>query len=464
MEYDVFICHASEDKKDFVKPLADALVKENLKVWYDKFELTLGDSLREKIDYGLANSRYGLVVLSRAFFGKKWAKEELDGLAARQTSEKEKVILPVWHGVGYDDVKKFSPMLAGKLAARSEEGLEAVVAQIVSVCKEEPLSERRSVFQAGGPFGLREQYLEIIRKNNRIEWNKLISETLEPIPNQLKDWKKEGETAASKGGKDWEQAVLKVANICLPAFIPIFASIEAGRPDLWKESIRVLRRLALLEDEMGGGTVCVLRIGNHMLYVAGSLGMALSVYTRQLNFVDEWISLPMPILRGQKESLWLNIRYAHSPPVGFELKEPFKFLLSIYQSDYMKGFFTSQERLTDSLFLSNLLASLVELRHFAQTENGQIAFVEHQKIRIDHVCPLWVAMGTQRFKILTVDLFGSSQDVVKFVFPSGFTTADKFWCMWKQWWNACIEYWESRGYYNLGLCEYMMLPGEPTKY
>ena len=55
MKYDVFICHASEDKKDFVKPLADALIKEKMRVWYDEFELTLGDSLREKIEIGRAH-------------------------------------------------------------------------------------------------------------------------------------------------------------------------------------------------------------------------------------------------------------------------------------------------------------------------------------------------------------------------------------------------------------------------
>ncbi len=154
MEYDVFICHASEDKKDFVKPLANALAKQNLKVWYDEFELTLGDSLREKIDYGLANSRYGVVVLSKAFFEKKWTKEELDGLAARQTSEGKKVILPIWYKVGCEDVKKFSPMLAGKLAARSEEGLGVIVSKILATFKEEPPLKRKSVFQTTNQVSL----------------------------------------------------------------------------------------------------------------------------------------------------------------------------------------------------------------------------------------------------------------------------------------------------------------------
>lgn len=65
--YDVFICHASEDKEAFVRELAEALSKY-LRVWYDEFSLSLGDSLRRKIDYGISHSRYGIVVLSEDFF------------------------------------------------------------------------------------------------------------------------------------------------------------------------------------------------------------------------------------------------------------------------------------------------------------------------------------------------------------------------------------------------------------
>lgn len=198
MKYDVFICHASEDKKGFVKPLADALVKENLKVWYDEFELTLGDSLREKIDYGLANSRYGVVILSPEFFAKKWPKEELDGLVARQTSEGKKVILPIWHKVNYEDVKKFSPMLAGKFAARSEEGLEAAVAQIVAACKEETPSKRVPVSQTSEQipkwisnlsldiYNIIQQYNAIPRFQEMVrEWAKAHQREI----NKQREWK-----------------------------------------------------------------------------------------------------------------------------------------------------------------------------------------------------------------------------------------------------------------------------------
>lgn len=63
-EFDVFISHASEDKAEIARPLAESLARAGLRVWLDEFELQLGDSLREKIDQGLSLSRFGVVVLS----------------------------------------------------------------------------------------------------------------------------------------------------------------------------------------------------------------------------------------------------------------------------------------------------------------------------------------------------------------------------------------------------------------
>lgn len=131
-DYDCFVCHASEDKEPLVNGLVDKLRMKGYKIWYDEFTLTLGDSLREKIDHGLLNSRFGIVILSKAFFAKDWPKKELDGLVAREI-EGTKVILPVWHGVKKGDVIKFSPSLAGRLAVSTEKGLDVVVEQISRV-------------------------------------------------------------------------------------------------------------------------------------------------------------------------------------------------------------------------------------------------------------------------------------------------------------------------------------------
>jgi len=114
-KYDVFISHASEDKNEVVRPLAIALQSEGLSVWYDEFELKIGDSLRRKIDMGLANSRFGIVVLSKEFIRKGWTNYELDGIITK-TMTGEQVMLPIWHNITKQEVIDFSPSLADKLA------------------------------------------------------------------------------------------------------------------------------------------------------------------------------------------------------------------------------------------------------------------------------------------------------------------------------------------------------------
>ena len=128
--WDVFISHASEDKASFALPLAEALRAQRLNVWFDAFTLTVGDSLRRSIDRGLAQSRFGVVILSEAFFQKHWPQLELDGLVAREAAG-VKVILPVWHGVDVHRVRLHSPLLADRLAVSSANGLEHVVAQLM---------------------------------------------------------------------------------------------------------------------------------------------------------------------------------------------------------------------------------------------------------------------------------------------------------------------------------------------
>lgn len=49
-EYDFFICHASEDKDEVVRLLAEQLGARGSSVWYDEYELKVGASLRDSIE------------------------------------------------------------------------------------------------------------------------------------------------------------------------------------------------------------------------------------------------------------------------------------------------------------------------------------------------------------------------------------------------------------------------------
>ena len=138
--FDVFISHASEDKDEVVRPLAAALRGTGLSVWYDEFELQIGDSLRRKIDKGLASSRFGVVILSRAFFGRGWPEYELDGLVTRAISG-EQILLPIWHNVTKREVMDYSPSLADRIArSTATHTVEEIAAEIVDVIRNPPES------------------------------------------------------------------------------------------------------------------------------------------------------------------------------------------------------------------------------------------------------------------------------------------------------------------------------------
>lgn len=134
-DFDVFISHASEDKDDLVRPLAQALQDRGLDVWYDEFTLKIGDSLRRKIDSGIARSRFGIVVLSPPFFAKGWSQYELDGLVTMSVSGAQ-VLLPLWHGISKDEVLRQSPSLADKVALRTADyTVDEIAEEIASVVR-----------------------------------------------------------------------------------------------------------------------------------------------------------------------------------------------------------------------------------------------------------------------------------------------------------------------------------------
>ena len=132
----MFVCHASEDKDDFVRPLAEALRKAGHQVWYDEFTLKWGDRLRRSIDRGLASSKFGIVVLSANFFEKEWPQRELDGLTALELDDGRKRILPVWHNIDATVIKQHSPTLGDVIGVPSAQGIDFVVTKLSELLRE----------------------------------------------------------------------------------------------------------------------------------------------------------------------------------------------------------------------------------------------------------------------------------------------------------------------------------------
>ena len=90
----VFISHSSADKP-FVRDLAVELRSHGLDVWYDDWEIAVGDSIIDKIFEGLRASDTLVVVLSPVSVASRWVKEELNTVVMRRVSENDIRILPV---------------------------------------------------------------------------------------------------------------------------------------------------------------------------------------------------------------------------------------------------------------------------------------------------------------------------------------------------------------------------------
>lgn len=135
MEWDVFISHATEDKANFVKELAQKLSSAGAKVWYDEFTLKVGDSLSKMLDQGLINSHFGVIVISPFFISKGWTDYELRSFINREVGYK-KVILPIWHNITKTEVQGFSPFLADKFALNtSNSSLDEIALKILEVVR-----------------------------------------------------------------------------------------------------------------------------------------------------------------------------------------------------------------------------------------------------------------------------------------------------------------------------------------
>lgn len=133
--WDVFISHASEDKDAVARPLSDALQARDVSVWLDELEMTIGDSLRRKIDRGIRSSRFAAVVVSPHFFAKGWTQYELDGIVTLTVAGHQN-LLPVWHEVTKADVLTHSPSLADKVArSTATHTIEEIADEISAVVK-----------------------------------------------------------------------------------------------------------------------------------------------------------------------------------------------------------------------------------------------------------------------------------------------------------------------------------------
>jgi hypothetical protein len=134
MKYDLFICHASEDKDVIARPLKERLESRCYRVWFDEGELYAGDILAEQIARGLSQSRFVVPILSPAFIPKSWPRRELQASLHLEQGSANRIV-PVWHGVSDTEVERIYSPLAGRLGIPTNQGVDHVAEQLAAAIR-----------------------------------------------------------------------------------------------------------------------------------------------------------------------------------------------------------------------------------------------------------------------------------------------------------------------------------------
>ncbi|MER5212557.1 toll/interleukin-1 receptor domain-containing protein [Streptomyces sp. NPDC051784] len=128
---DLFLCHAWNDREGSAKELYGHLKTSGATVWFSEEDIPLGSLQMREIDKGLRNSRIGIVLVTPAL---------LESIKNEGIAEKELAVLlgtnrvvPVTHGVTFDELYDVSPMLASHSGLSTKESsLDAVAAKIAA--------------------------------------------------------------------------------------------------------------------------------------------------------------------------------------------------------------------------------------------------------------------------------------------------------------------------------------------
>ncbi len=130
--HDVFLSHSSKDKA-VVRELAERLKEAGLRIWFDEWEIELGDSIPVRINEGLHRSRTLVLCMSANAFGAEWATLETQSLLFQDPLNRRRRFVPL----RLDDTP--APVTLGHFAYADWRGekREAAYQQLLEACRGE---------------------------------------------------------------------------------------------------------------------------------------------------------------------------------------------------------------------------------------------------------------------------------------------------------------------------------------
>ncbi len=131
-KYDLFLCHAWDDRKEAAKELCDKLIAKGVSVWFSEKDLLLGSTMLREIDKGLAKSCAGIVLVTPAFL----KRVENEGVADKELSAllaKDRLV-PIIHNTTYDALRDVSPLLGSRSGLdTNEDSMDEIASKLAEL-------------------------------------------------------------------------------------------------------------------------------------------------------------------------------------------------------------------------------------------------------------------------------------------------------------------------------------------
>lgn len=131
-EKEVFISHSSKDKKD-VEKLLPFINGMNLPVWFDKYNIDVGQSIVDKVQDGVKNSCAVIFWITDNFLESKWCKKEMQAFIKRMIEEDILIISILDNNVSIDRLPIFLQDI--KCIQRKGDSFEEIAKEILPTLK-----------------------------------------------------------------------------------------------------------------------------------------------------------------------------------------------------------------------------------------------------------------------------------------------------------------------------------------
>lgn len=139
-EYEVFICHASEDKEKIAIPIYNELESLSIKVFLDQNYIRWGDSFIKIIDHALKKSKFVIAILSENSIDKRWPLKEIHVTLARQIAGDDIKLLPIVVGNEQKTIKQIS-LISDILYKKWDNNAKEIADEIHALLKNEILKK-----------------------------------------------------------------------------------------------------------------------------------------------------------------------------------------------------------------------------------------------------------------------------------------------------------------------------------